>query len=75
MESFDVSKAKQNLLRNVHLMFDESVTSFNQSITYSLDDVKKWVEFGLNNEYINVLKADEIKNWIKMLKDKTVTIK
>ena len=56
-------------------MFDETVTPKKDEVLYTLNDIKKWVEFGLENDYVNVLKSDEIKSWIKMLKDKTVIIK
>lgn len=75
MENIDISKMRKQLLKNFYLMFDETATPKKDKVLYTLNDIKKWVEFGLENDYVNVLKSDEIKNWIKMLKDKTVIIK
>ena len=60
MENIDISKMRKQLLKNFYLMFDETVTQ--KEMLYTLNDIKKWVEFGIENDYVNVLKSDEIKN-------------
>ena len=74
MENIDIKDLKKRLLDN--LKFDESVLSKDGgSIYYTLDDVKNWIQFGLDNDYINVMKSDSIKDWISMLKDKNIIFK
>jgi len=75
MEDINIGELKRNLLKNVRLMFDEDVLSKGEKMIYSLSDIKQWVEFGLDNGYVNVLKIDEIKDWIKMLKEKSIKFK
>lgn len=75
MEDINIGELKRNLLKNVRLMFDEDVLSKGEKMIYSLSDIKQWVEFGLDNSYVNVLKIDEIKDWIKMLKEKSIKFK
>jgi len=75
MEDVNIGELKRNLLKNVRLMFDEDVLSKGEKMIYSLSDIKQWVEFGLDNGYVNVLKIDEIKDWIKMLKEKSIKFK
>ena len=75
MEDINIGELKRNLLKNVRLMFDEDVLSKGEKMMYSLSDIKQWVEFGLDNGYVNVLKIDEIKDWIKMLKEKSIKFK
>jgi hypothetical protein len=75
MEDINIGELKRNLLKNVRLMFDEDVLSKDEKMIYSLSDIKQWVEFGLDNGYVNVLKIDEIKDWIKMLKEKSIKFK
>ena len=75
MEDINIGELKRNLLKNVRLMFDEDVLSKGEKMIYSLSDIKQWVEFGLDNGYVNVLKIDEIKDWIKMLKEKSIKLK
>ena len=74
MENIDIKDLKKRLLDN--LKFDESVLSKDGgSIYYTLSDVKNWIQFGLDNDYINVMKSDSIKDWISMLKDKNIIFK
>ena len=75
MEDINIGELKRNLLKNVRLMFDEDVLSKDEKMIYSLSDIKQWVEFGLDNGYVNVLKIDAIKDWIKMLKEKSIKFK
>ena len=75
MEDINIGELKRNLLKNVRLMFDEDILSKGEKMIYSLSDIKQWVEFGLDNGYVNVLKIDEIKDWIKMLKEKSIKFK
>ena len=75
MEDINIGELKRNLFKNVRLMFDEDVLSKGEKMIYSLSDIKQWVEFGLDNGYVNVLKIDEIKDWIKMLKEKSIKFK
>ena len=74
MENIDIKDFKKRLLDD--LKFDESVLSKDGgSIYYTLDDVKQWIQFGLDNDYINVMKSDGIKDWISMLNDKNIIFK
>ena len=75
MEDINIGELKRNLLKNVRLMFDEDVLSKGEKMIYSLSDIKQWVEFGLDNGYVNILKIDEIKDLIKMLKEKSIKFK
>ena len=75
MEDIDVGNLRDNLLKGVRLMFDEDVLSKDEKVLYTLKDIKQWVEFGLDNGYVNVMKSEDIKEWIKMLRDKTVIFK
>jgi hypothetical protein len=34
---------------------------------YTRDDVRNWIRFGIENEYINPYKKDQILRWVSLL--------
>ena len=38
-----------------------------QLLKYSRDDIKNWISFGINNDYVNKFKKDEIAKWTDLM--------
>ena len=41
---------------------------------YDRNEVKKWIDFGVQNQYVNKKDKKDIKDWIKLLGSKTINI-
>ena len=41
---------------------------------YDRKEVKKWVDFGIQNKYVDKGNRDDIKDWIKLLGNKNINI-
>lgn len=41
---------------------------------YNRKEVKYWVDFGIQNKYVDKRNRDDIKDWIKLLGDKNINI-
>ena len=41
---------------------------------YDRKEVKKWVDFGIQNKYVDKRNRDDIKDWIKLLGNKNINI-
>ena len=41
---------------------------------YNRKEVKNWVDFGIQNKYVDKRNRDDIKDWIKLLGDKNINI-
>ena len=41
---------------------------------YDRKEVKNWVDFGIQNQYVDKRDKKDIKDWIKLLGDKNINI-
>jgi hypothetical protein len=41
---------------------------------YDRKEVKNWVDFGIQNQYVDKRDKKDIKDWIKLLDDKNINI-
>ena len=47
---------------------DKKESSYKSTkMPYSRDDIKNWISFGINNDYVNKFKKDEIAKWTDLM--------
>ena len=39
----------------------------NEKAKYNRNDIKSWIQFGIQNGYINQFKKDQILKWVELL--------
>jgi len=52
----------------------ERVLDKSYKKVYNRKEVKHWVDFGIQNKYVDKRNRDDIKDWIKLLGDKNINI-
>ena len=52
----------------------ERVLDKSFKIVYDRNEVKKWVDFGIQNQYVDKRDKKDLKDWIKLLDDKNINI-
>ena len=52
----------------------ERVLDKSYKKVYNRNEVKKWIDFGIQNQYLNPKDKKDIKDWIKLLKQQTINI-
>ena len=53
---------------------NERVLNKDFKKVYDRKEVKKWIDFGIKNDYVNLKDKNDIKDWIKLLGQKTINI-
>jgi len=53
---------------------NERVLNKDFKKVYDRKEVKKWIDFGVQNQYVNLKDKNDIKDWIKLLGQKTINI-
>jgi len=72
-DDLDIEEMRDKLLNDVDNMMEKTIPNNRQKV-YELEDIDRWIKYGLEMGYIDVSKESEIIKWIKLLNDKIIDL-
>lgn len=72
-DDLDIGEMRDKLLNDFEDIKEKTIPNNRQKV-YELDDIHRWIEFGLEMDYIDITKDEEVIKWIKLLNDKVIDL-
>jgi hypothetical protein len=73
IDDLDIGEMRDKLLNDFEDIKEKTIPNNRQKV-YELDDIHRWIEFGIEMDYIDISKDEEVIKWIKLLNDKVIDL-